>query len=155
MTFGTVVLSLFDGFFGAIFGGLIAAWIALHTAKQALNANAAAQDRDRALAAALRFREFVATYTSATAGGAQLDNDMINRFSQDQHIALKSAQFARHGDTEFAEWTGWVTMRLVEGIVDSRSDYAHAGWLGNIAKMLEGRLFEGAELEYLEPPARS
>lgn len=153
MTFGTVVLSLFDGLFGAIFGGLIAAWIALRTAKQAITANEAAQDRDRALTAALRFREFVVAYASMR-GQAEFPMDAFNRLLQDLQIAVKSAQYARYGDSEFAEWLTWVHGEVADGLVNSRTDFEHTGWLGEIAKMLENRLFDGAALEYLERPTK-
>lgn len=152
MTFGTVVLSLFDGLFGAVFGGLFAAWIALHTAKQAIAANAAAQDRDRALSAALRFREFVVSYVSMR-GQGEFTMDAFNRLLQDLHIAMKSAQYARFGDSEFAEWITWAHREISAGLADSRTDFEHTAWLGDIAKMIENRLFDGAALERPERPA--
>jgi selenophosphate synthetase-related protein len=48
-----------------------------------------------------------------------------------------------------------VYREISDGLVDSRTDYEHTGWLGEIAKMLENRLFDGTALERLPRPAQS
>ncbi|WP_369370114.1 hypothetical protein AB1046_15020 [Promicromonospora sp. Populi] len=156
MTWETVTLSLFDGFLGAIIGGAVAAVIALRTTKTAIEANAAAQDRDRALTAALRIHEFATEFTKVAAGTpdyVELPEDLVNELMQAAHLALKTAEFARPDDSEFVAWLRWLNTELVDVTTNSRTDVAHIEWVSDAVGLLERRLLAGDPLIYPVRPA--
>lgn len=146
-----LVQRLSDGLLGAVLGGIVAAVIALRTTKQAIAANQAAQDRDRVLLAALRFREFVAHLATQTNGrriGRRFDDRTTNELISELYLALKTAQFARHGDVEFKQWLEWIYGELVAQFSQGVGDDDQTRWVGQIADVLEGRLLDAAPLSW-------
>lgn len=151
-------LQLWDGFFGAIAGGAIAAGIALWTTRAAIRTEQEARDRDRILQAALRFRQFVTELGAASRaayGAGEISFDVVtaNQLQASWYLALKSAQFARHGDADFKAWLGWLHRQLQEQVQEGYLTKVQTGWLGNQAETLEERLFEGKALKYETRPA--
>lgn len=151
--------ALSEGFLGAIVGGAIAALIALRTTRAAIGADAAARDRDRRLEAALRFRQFVSLYGGANRRAASrrdtgLTGEEAVGLLADAYIALKSAQFARHGDEDFKAWLTWLHDRLNDQVRDGLLSPEQREWLGEVANLLEGRLLEDKGLTYLERPPK-